>query len=321
MLPKLPNFKTLKTLKLGTRRSPLARVQADFVAETIRKKFPDISVEPVTIQTSGDRFTGERLSDAGGKSLFVKEIEEALLNGAVDLAVHSLKDLPGETPPELLLAAFPGREDPRDCFVSRRFENFELLPPGATVGSSSPRREAQILALRPGLKVRPIRGNVDTRLKKLEAGDHDAVVLAAAGLKRLGREEVIRHYFEPGFLVPAVGQGILGIEVCKGRFDLTRLLREALNDPETEAAAKAERAFLKTMGGDCFTPLGAYARIAGGEIRLLAWLGLPGGGQNIRVEKTETVDHAEALGRAAAMEILSRGGREILDAIAADKTA
>ncbi|OGQ44587.1 MAG: hydroxymethylbilane synthase [Deltaproteobacteria bacterium RIFCSPLOWO2_02_FULL_46_8] len=308
-------------LRLGSRGSPLALVQANFVAAAIQKKFPDVTVNIVTIQTSGDKFKGERLADAGGKALFVKEIEEALLKETIDFAVHSLKDLPGDIPEELTLAAFPKREDSRDCFVSLQFKSFDALPKGSVVGTTSPRREVQIATLRPDLQVKPIRGNIDTRLKKMEAGSYDAIILAVAGLKRLGKQEIIRQYFDPSFFIPAVGQGILGIETKKNRSDLIRCLREALNDLETEFAGKAERAFLKTMGGDCFTPLGAYARVEGGNVKLLGWLGNPDGTKNIRMEKRAPVDQVKKLGVSMAQDILERGGKEILDAIASHPRA
>ena len=327
----MPSQNFPKILKLGTRGSALALVQAGHIKAALQKKYPNLDIEITIIQTSGDRFQGARLADAGGKGLFVKEIEEALLDGRIDFAVHSLKDLPGILPDDLTLACFPKREDPRDCFVSFNYSSLEDLPKGAKVGTSSPRREAQLLALRPDLVVEPIRGNVETRLKKVEEGFYDATILANAGLKRLQKENIPRALLEPDSFVPAVGQGILGIEIRKSAGDpatplLAKLLTEALDDSPTSAAARAERLFLKEMGGDCYTPLAGHATVvgntvAGKEMKMIGWLGMPDGKTFIRAEKIGSTDNPEALGHQLAEAILSQGGKKILHAIATHKSA
>lgn len=297
----LPSF---KKLRVGSRGSALALAQTQSIVTQIQKQKPGLLIEVVTIQTSGDKFRGERLAQAGGKGLFVKELEEALLSQNIDLAVHSLKDMPGLLPDGLTLAPFPKREDPRDCFISLDYDSFEKLPPRAIVGSSSPRRQAQIYALRPDLKVKPIRGNVDTRLKKLKDGEYDALILAAAGLNRLQRTDVNPQYFSPDFFVPAVGQGILGIEIKKGRLELAQFLNATLGDSVTTLQARAERAFLETFGGDCYTPLGAHAIVEREELKMIGWWGRPDGKKTIRREKTYPSDQPEHLGRELAKEIL-----------------
>lgn len=302
-----------KVLKIGTRGSALALAQTQQVIAQLKNLHPELIIQIVTIKTSGDQFKGKLLAEAGGKGLFVKEIEEALLKGEIDLAIHSLKDLPGQLPKDLTLACFPKREDPRDCFLSPKYKKFEDLPAGAVIGTGSIRRRLQILAKRPDLKCEPIRGNVDTRLRKLGDENYDALILAAAGLKRLQRETVICEYFEPEFFIPAVGQGILAIEIHKSNEVLADFLKQALADEPTAVAARAERIFLQTIGGDCFTPMGGYATVAKQSVRLLGWLASPDGTKQVRRNQSGPIDNPEKLGQELA------GG--ILDAIASHQSA
>lgn len=290
-------MKSPKVLKLGTRGSSLALAQARQIAEPLQ------NIEIVTIQTSGDRYKGRRLAEAGGKGLFVKEIEEALLAKKIDLAVHSLKDLPAFLAPGLEFVCYPKREDPRDCFVSFKYKRLNDLPKGAVVGTGSPRRMVQLMNKRPDLKVEPIRGNVDTRLRKLKEGHYDALILASAGLHRLQKREVICEYFEPDFFLPAIGQGILAVETRKEDEALAERLK-ILEDSETATVAKAERAFLKTIGGDCYTPMSAFARITDGKIKLTGWLSSPDGSKQVRREKEGGRNQAGLLGKSLAEEIL-----------------
>lgn len=295
-----------KKLKIGTRGSPLALAQA----RLLLVQLPDATIVP--IQTSGDRFRGQSLAEAGGKGLFVKEIEEALLNREVDLAVHSLKDLPGILPEDLMLVCFLKREDPRDCLVSIQYRHFADLPRGARIGTGSPRRLIQLLAKRPDLKIEPIRGNVDTRLRKLQGGKYDALILAAAGLKRLQKEAAITEYLDPSWLLPAVGQGILAIEMCRGDRELAFFLRRGLSHPATETAARAERAFLQAMGGDCYTPMAGLATVEGDGLHLEGWLATPDGKKSIRLARSGPIAKAEGIGQVLA--------REILDALGANSS-
>lgn len=301
-MPSLPE-KFSRTLRVGTRGSALALAQTELVCRLLRTYAPEISIEKKIIQTSGDRFKGSRLAEAGGKGLFVKEIEEALLTGEIDFAVHSLKDLPGFLPRGLVIAATPKREDPRDAFVSKKFSSLAALPPGAKVGTSSPRRTAGLLAKRPDLKPSLIRGNVETRLKKLEEGLYDAILLAAAGLKRLRREEAIREYLELDAWVPAVGQGILAVEARKEDAALMDLLEKAVNDPPTWIATRAERSFLQTFGGDCYTPLGGFAWLENEKLRMRGFFSDPSGRAVVQKEISGPPGEPEELGRKLADEI------------------
>lgn len=221
--------------------------------------------------TSGDLTKGD-LKNSGGKALFVKEIEEALLAGEIDLAVHSLKDMPGVLPEGLTLAAYPRREDPRDAFVSALYDSLEALPEGAVIGTSSPRRADQLKALRPDCTIRPIRGNVETRLRKIVDGEFDATLLAVAGLNRLGRADAIREILPIEKMIPAIGQGILGIETRAGDRLLADFLKQVLEDPTVALQARCERALLAAIGGDCFTPLAGHAEVDGDRLRLTGWL-------------------------------------------------
>jgi hydroxymethylbilane synthase len=264
-------------LRLGTRGSLLARTQSGQVADSLRQLHPGLTVELITISTSGDRFTDQPLADAGGKGLFTKELELALLADQIDLAVHSFKDVPVTMPlvnqADLIIAAVPQRQDPRDALVSHKVKSLIDLPHGATVGTGSLRRRCQILQVRPDLKIMPLRGNIDTRLKKLQNGEYDAIVLAMAGLKRIGRFDPSFIYpIDTSILLPAAGQGALALQCRRGDQRTVEFL-SVLNDPATSLAVTAERAVIAELGGDCHSPLAALAVIDGPELTLTAAAG------------------------------------------------
>ena len=298
----------LAPMKLGTRGSPLALVQAGAVAARLRTLGADVEVVP--IRTEGDRRVDARLAAIGGKGLFVREIEEALREGLIDGAVHSLKDLPAELPAGLALAAFAEREDPRDVLVSRSGASFEDLPVGAVIGTSSPRRRALALALRPDLVVEPIRGNVETRVRKLEGGPWDAVILAAAGLARLGLKPQHAQPLDPTVFVPAVGQGIVVVE---GRAaDRTmRAWFDRIDDGPTRVCAVAERAYLGRLGASCNTPMAAYAVLDGVCLRMTAFVASEDGRQVLRGAESGTPHESEALGRRLAETLLAQGAAAV----------
>lgn len=300
-------------IRLGTRSSPLALAQAAAVAAELRSLGADVEV--VAMKTEGDRLFGGRLAEAGGKGLFVRELEEALLAGAIDVAVHSLKDLPAEQPAGLVLAAFPEREDPRDVLVTRsRGGGLEKLPKAAILGTSSLRRRALALAIRPDLVVEPIRGNVDTRLRKLTAGACDALILAAAGLARLGLHPPHVTPLAPARFVPAVGQGILGIEARQDDGSTLRLVR-ALDHPDTRVCALAERAFLRRLGASCATPMACHAVLKrsgpGAWLALTAVVASEDGQRMLRAEAAGAPDDAEGLGRGLAEGLLEQGAASV----------
>ena len=299
-------------VRIGTRGSALALAQAGAVAAVLRGT--GARVEVVAMRTEGDRRLGARLAEVGGKGLFVREIEAALAAGRVDLAVHSLKDLPADTPDGLELAAFPAREDARDVLVTKRGGTFNELPAGAVIGTSSLRRRALILAARSDLSVVPLRGNVDTRLAKLMAGECDGVVLAAAGLRRLALEPPHVHPLEAETFVPAVGQGILAVEI-RADDAATRDLVRRLNDPATEACARAERAYLRRLGASCNTPMAAHATLVGVAQRprlfMTAMVASEDGRQILRADAGGAPADAEAIGRGLAELLLERGAEAV----------
>lgn len=258
---------TKRLLRAGSRESKLALIQTNIVIEQLKRHYPDWEFEIVRIKTQGDKFLNAALGEVGGKGLFVKEIEEALFSGAIDMAVHSMKDVPSELPEGLHISAVTKREDPRDVFISMNGMRFSELATGARIGTSSLRRAVQLKTIRPDVEILPIRGNVSTRIKKMRELDLAGIVLAAAGIKRLGMEEVITEYFTPEMMVPAVGQGSLAVET---RIDdeLSELIR-CINDTNTESAVKAERAFMQALGGSCKIPIGAYAEVEGNTLTLI----------------------------------------------------
>jgi hydroxymethylbilane synthase len=301
-------------LRIGTRGSKLALVQSEWVKREVEARHPEVRVELVKIKTKGDKIVDAPLSKVGGKGLFVKEIEEALLKRDVDLAVHSMKDVPAELQKGLKLSVYPKREDPRDAFVSSRFRTVQDLPKGASVGTSSLRRSAQLLHMRPDLHIVPLRGNVDTRLRKLDNGELHAIVLAAAGLNRLGLAERITAVLEPEIVLPAIGQGILGLEVREDD-GKTRDLISFLNDPETELAARTERAFLKELEGGCQVPLAGYARVEEGCVVLDGMVAELDGSVILRQKQSGGKDKPEDLGVALARQLKAAGADRILEKI------
>jgi hydroxymethylbilane synthase len=292
-------------LVIASRGSQLALWQARWVAAQLSAAGHQCRIE--VIKTTGDKITDVPLAKVGTKGLFTKEIEEALLDGRAHLAVHSLKDLPTELPEGLVLAAVPEREDPRDAVVGKKLAD---LPPGAKVGTSSLRRAAQLRHLRPGLQVESVRGNLDTRLRKLDEGQYDAILLAAAGLKRLGWGDRIAELLSPDEMCPAVGQGALAIETRAG-FDGAAVL----DHPDTHTAILAERAVLRALGGGCQVPIGAYATVSRGRVRVLAIVAAPDGAQVIRAESEGATSEASEIGARLAADLLARGARQILEAV------
>jgi hydroxymethylbilane synthase len=301
-------------LRIGSRGSQLALWQANHVAALLRAQGHAVEIE--VIKTTGDKITSVALAKVGTKGMFTKEIEEALHDHRVDLAVHSLKDVPTELEQEFELAAIMKREDPRDAFISVKFSSLEELPQGAKVGTSSLRRQCQLKAMRPDLEVFPLRGNVDTRLRKLESGEYDAIILAAAGVLRLGLETHVRSRISADVMCPAVGQGALAIEIRKGD-EQTKTLLAFLNDADTHAAIDCERALLGSMGGGCQVPIGAYADKRGERLFLRAMVGRPDGSEILR-EQAEGTDGVK-LGRETAQTLLKRGGDKILNDVYAQE--
>ena len=294
-------------IRVGTRGSTLALAQAGLVAAGLGGR-----TEIVPMRTEGDRLAEARLAAVGGKGLFVREIEDALLRGEIDVAVHSLKDLPAEPPAGLVLAAFLPREDPRDVLVGNRPVTLEDLAPGAVIGTSSPRRRALVLAARPDLTVEPIRGNVDTRLRKLAAGGFEAIVLAAAGLRRLGLAPAHCTSLDAERFVPAVGQGIIAVEArADDGATLARLAR--LDHAPTRACALAERAYLAMLGASCTTPVAAHARLDGGTLRMTAIVADDDGRRILRSSASAPAADAESLGRRLAEELLAKGAASITE--------
>ena len=303
------------TITIGTRASKLALWQAEYIAGEIEKQHPACHVELKTMTTKGDRILDAPLAKIGGKGLFTKELEQAMLAGEIDLAVHSLKDMPTEVPEGLVIGAITARLDPGDAFVSVRYKAIEELPQGARVGTSSLRRRAQLLAVRPDLTILDLRGNVNTRLAKLDAGEFDAIVLAAAGLKRLGLGERIRTILPRAMILPAVGQGALAVE-CRADDLRIRECIDFLRDPHMTAAATAERAFLRRVEGGCQIPVGVYAEVgADNMLHVEAMIASVDGMRVCRSRTMGAIASAEALGISLAEELLDVGGRDILKEI------
>jgi hydroxymethylbilane synthase len=294
-------------LRIGSRGSQLALWQSNHISALLRERGHEVEIE--IIKTTGDKITDVALAQVGTKGMFTKEIEEALLERRVDLAVHSLKDLPTELAPEFEIAAITTRENPRDAFLSRHFESIHDLPQKSRVGTSSLRRQAQLKALRPDLDVFPLRGNVDTRLRKLEEGEYDAIILAAAGLNRLGLTQRIRAILPEDIMCPAAGQGALGIEIRAGDAALREQLK-FLDDPAARASTTAERALLNELGGGCQVPIGAFAEVRDGIVRLTGVVARPDGSMVLRDVRTGT--DPKSLGESLGRSLLERGGKEIL---------
>jgi len=302
-------------IRIATRESRLAMRQTEMVAEALRARHPRLAVEAVGMTTQGDRVLDRPLAQVGGKGLFVKELEVALDEGRADIAVHSLKDVPMQLAPRFALATFGAREDPHDAFVSVRFPSLEAMPAGSLVGTSSLRRESQLRRAFPALRFKALRGNVNTRLAKLDAGEFDAIILAAAGLKRLGFESRIRARLAATLALPAVGQGILGIEYLRERGDIAALL-EPFADAPTACAARAERAFGLVVEGSCDVPLGALGEVRGDALALEGFIGLPDGTRLVRDRIEGACADAERMGTDLGRRLLAAGGREILDLLA-----
>jgi hydroxymethylbilane synthase len=302
----------MSKLRIGSRGSQLALWQANHISALLRARCHEVEIE--IIHTTGDKITDVALAMVGTKGMFTKEIEEALAAGRVDLAVHSLKDLPTELPPGFEIAAITEREDPRDAFCSLRYSRVEDLPQGARVGTSSLRRQAQLKAICRDLDIHPLRGNVDTRLRKLEQGDYDAIILASAGLKRLGKTELIKQIIPSEIMCPAAGQGALGIEIREGD-TATRAQLAFLNDAASRAATTCERALLNRLGGGCQVPIGAFAEMRNGNLHLEAVVADPDGSKVLRESCDGDVGNPEKLGNDVGETLLRRGGDEILEAV------
>ena len=303
-----------KTLKIATRQSPLALWQANYVKDRLQQLYPDLIVELVPMVTKGDVILDSPLAKIGGKGLFVKELENALLNKEADIAVHSMKDVPMQFPEGLGLAVICKREDPRDAFVSNSYRTFAELPQGAVVGTSSLRRQCQLKALRPDLDIRSLRGNVGTRLSKLDNGDYDAIILASAGLIRLGLADRIASFIEVEQSLPAAGQGAVGIE-CRTDDVQVKQLLAPLADAETTCCVLAERAMNNHLQGGCQVPIGGYAVLQQGQLYLRALVGNVDGSQIIRVEGKSAVKNADILGVQIAEQLLAQGADKILQSI------
>jgi len=298
-------------IRIATRKSPLALWQAEHVATRLKAAHPGLEIELVKLVTRGDKILDAPLAKVGGKGLFVKELEQGIFEGTADLAVHSMKDVPAELPEGLHLAAILEREDPRDAFVSLRHASLSDLPPEARIGTSSLRRQCQLKLLFPGCRTEVLRGNVETRLAKLESEGYDAIILAAAGLKRLGLAGRITELLEPETSLPAVGQGAIGIECRRDDARINALLG-VLHHPATAIRVAAERAFNTRLDGGCQVPIAGYAELSGDTLRLRGLVGSPDGGVVVRGESTGNCAAAEPLGIALADELLARGADRIL---------
>lgn len=298
-------------LRIATRRSRLALWQAEHVASRLAAVHPGLVVSLVPIVTEGDRIQDRSLAAVGGKGLFIKELETAMLEGVADLAVHSMKDLPGRMPPGFAIAAALERGDARDAFVSVRHESLAALPPGARVGTSSPRRECQLRRKRPDLAVVVMRGNVETRLRKLEAGECDALILAAAGLERLGLADRIRSRLAPEEMLPAVGQGVVGIECVASREDVLALVRP-LEHATTRVSLNAERGFAAGLGASCRSPIAAHATVEGGDLRLAGLVGSQDGTAVFADELAGPATDAARIGSELAARLVASGAGALL---------
>jgi hydroxymethylbilane synthase len=313
MLPNDPQSASARIV-IASRESLLALWQARHVESRLRELYPRINISILGMTTEGDRKLGSSLAKIGGKGLFVKELEDALADGRADIAVHSLKDVPMHLPAGFALGAILARADPRDAFVSNTFAALSALPHGARVGTSSLRRESQLRVKYPHLVIEPLRGNVQTRLRKLDEGAYDAIILAAAGLQRLGLEQRIKTIIAPEDMLPAVGQGALAIECRADRADVLAWLKP-LHDETTAACVSAERALSRALAGSCNVPLGGFAEIAGTRLHLRGYVGAPDGKRHVSAEIEGTVADAETLGTTLAGQLKQLGAESILTAL------
>ncbi|OSI07705.1 porphobilinogen deaminase [Neisseria animaloris] len=311
---------TPKKLVIASRESALAMWQAEHIQGRLKQLYPKCDVSILGMTTRGDQILDKTLSKIGGKGLFIKELEQALQEGRADLAVHSIKDVPMVLPEGFALAAIGERANPFDAFVSNRYTRLEELPEGAVVGTSSLRREAQLRARYPHLNIKPLRGNVQTRLAKLDNGDYDAIILAAAGLQRLGLDGRIRLIMSPFDSLPAAGQGALGIEIAANRYDLLEVLNP-LNHAVTNACVTAERALARALDGSCQVPLAAYCTEENGLLTLRGLVGHPDGSVILQADAQAPVAYADALGRAVAKKLADDGAVELIQAILSEQTA
>jgi len=302
-----------KHVKIGTRQSLLALAQSTGIKNQIEAQYPDVTVDLVKLLTKGDKILDVPLAKVGGKGLFVKELEDAMLNHAADIAVHSMKDVPAELPDGLHLGIITKREDPRDAFISTKYKSLSELPEGAKVGTSSLRRRSQLAVLRPDLVIEDLRGNLDTRLRKLDEGQYDAIILAAAGLNRLKLDRAT-SYFDTADMLPAVGQGAVGIELRTADKELLEGLM-FLDHRDTTVAVTAERAFLLRLEGGCQVPIAGFCQVNGDEITMTGLVASMDGKEVIKKSSTGAADQAAAIGKALAEEILDLGGRAILEEV------
>ena len=307
----------MQTIRIATRKSPLAMWQAEHVADALRRAHPGLAVEILGMSTQGDKILDTPLAKIGGKGLFVKELEQRMLEGDADIAVHSMKDVPVELPEGLHLSVILEREDPRDAFVSNDHADLAALPEGARVGTSSLRRQCQLADRRPDLQIVPLRGNVNTRLRKLDGGEYEAVILASAGLIRLGFAERIRGFISTDDSLPAIGQGAIGIE-CRADDARVNALLQPLHHADTAACVRAERALNHRLQGGCQVPIGGHATLGAGELHLRGLVGTVDGSEIVRGEIRGPEDQAEQLGRALAEELLEHGAAQILRDLYAD---
>lgn len=303
-----------KTITVGTRKSMLAMWQSNHIASLLKKQYPECEVVLQKIVTKGDRILDVPLAQIGGKGLFTKEIETALLDGSVDLAVHSLKDMPTTLPEGLCLTAITERVAPGDAFVSNKYNSLAEMPEGAVLGTSSLRRKAQLLAARPDLEIKDLRGNVDTRLKKMDEGQYDAIILAAAGLTRLGYSDRIKETLDPKLCIPAVGQGALAIETRTDNKEVREML-EFLNDRDTKVCTSAERAFLGLVEGGCQVPIGVHAEVKGDDMHVEAIIATLDGKTVLRDTIDGNAEEAVELGKKLGNKMLENGGYDILKTI------
>ena len=303
-----------KIIRIATRKSPLALWQAEHVAERLEQAFPDLKTELVKMVTKGDKILDASLAKIGGKGLFVKELEVGMLENKADIAVHSMKDVPVEFPEGLHLAAILNREDPTDAFVSNDYGSLKELPKNAKIGTSSLRRQCQIKEKFPDAEILSLRGNVNTRLAKLDAGEYDAIILASAGLKRLGMGDRITECLEPNISLPAIGQGAIGIE-CRTDDKETHDFLRVLHDSETTIRVTAERAMNARLNGGCQVPIAGFAELQGDQIMMRGLVGAPDGSVLYRSEKQGGFDQAEQVGQAVADDLLAQGADKILQAL------